>query len=153
MLTNNDVLRRVRYTFDLEDDATIALFKLGGLDVTRAQISDWLKRDEDPAFQELNDFGLASFLNGFIIKRRGKREGPQPVAETRLYNNRILVKLKIALKLTSDDILPMISTEESPMSPHELSAFFRKPDHKHYRPCKDQVLRRFLNGMQKRFRP
>ncbi|MCP4625083.1 MAG: DUF1456 family protein, partial [bacterium] len=39
-----------------------------------------------------------------------------------------------------------------PMSKHELSAFFRRPDHKNYRDCKDQILRNFLNGVQLKYR-
>jgi uncharacterized protein YehS (DUF1456 family) len=35
---------------------------------------------------------------------------------------------------------------------HELSAFFRKPDHKNYRECKDQVLRNFLKGLELKYR-
>jgi len=38
------------------------------------------------------------------------------------------------------------------MSKHELSAFFRKPGHKHYRECKDQILRVFLKGLQMKYR-
>ena len=34
------------------------------------------------------------------------------------------------------------------VSKPELSAFFRKPGHKHYRECKDQFLRNFLQGLQ-----
>jgi len=44
-------------------------------------------------------------------------------------------------------------TKELLAEGHELSALFRKPGHKHYRPCQDQVLRRFLHGMQLAFRP
>ena len=33
------------------------------------------------------------------------------------------------------------------ISKHELSAFFRKPNHNSYRPCLDQYLRNFLNGL------
>ena len=38
------------------------------------------------------------------------------------------------------------------MSKHELSAFFRKKGHKHYRECKDQILRHFIKGIQVKFR-
>jgi len=34
------------------------------------------------------------------------------------------------------------------LSKHELSAFFRKPGHKNFRECNDQVLRKFLQGLQ-----
>jgi uncharacterized protein YehS (DUF1456 family) len=152
-MTNNDVLRRVRYTFDVDDGAMVAVFRLAGREVTRAVVSDWLKNDEDPARTELSDHDLAFFLNGFIIKRRGHREGPPAVAETVLTNNIILIKLKIALDLKADAMLEMICSGDLQLSRHELSAFSRKPGHKHYRKCMDQVLRNFLQGMQARYRP
>lgn len=152
MITNNNVLRRVRYTFELEDAEMIRVFELGGQKVSRADISDWLKRDDDEAFVALDDLGMATFLNGFIVRQRGRREGPQPVAESELTNNLILVKLRIALKLQADDVLELIRSEELDFSRHELSALFRKPGHKHYRECMDQVLRNFLHGMQAKYR-
>ncbi|MDA7726128.1 DUF1456 family protein, partial [Pseudomonadales bacterium] len=30
---------------------------------------------------------------------------------------------------------------------------FRKPKHKHYRACKDQILRNFIHGIQMQYRP
>lgn len=152
-ITNNDVLRRVRYTFDLDDAEMIRVFGLASLTVTRAQVSDWLKRADDPAFAPLDDLGLATFLNGFIVRQRGRRDGPQPKPESELTNNLILVKLRIALNLQADDVLELICGDDVEFSRHELSALFRKPGHKHYRECLDQVLRNFLNGMQSRYRP
>jgi uncharacterized protein YehS (DUF1456 family) len=151
-MTNNDILRRIRYTFSFDDTKIIAIFALGGLDVTRAEISDWLKKDDDPEFQKCNDVTLARFLNGLIIEKRGKKDGPQPEPETSLTNNIIFRKLKIALNLQADEVLMLIKQADFSMSKHELSAFFRKPDHKHYRKCKDQVLRYFLKGVQLKYR-
>ncbi len=151
-MTNNDILRRIRYIFDLNDSKMIALFGLADCQVTREQISDWLKKDDDPAYQPCSDTQLAIFLNGLIVDRRGKKEGPQPKPEKRLTNNIIFRKLKIALNLKDEDILEMMERAQWHMSKHELSAFFRKPDHKHYRDCKDQILRNFLKGMQIKYR-
>ena len=151
-MTNNDILRRIRYTFNFDDTKMIAIFGLAGLDVTRAEISDWLKKEDDPDFQKCNDVTLASFLNGLIIDKRGKKDGPQPAPETSLTNNIIFRKLKIALNLQADEVLMLIKRADFSLSKHELSAFFRKPDHKHYRKCKDQVLRYFLKGVQLKYR-
>lgn len=130
----------------------ISMFSQGGLEATRAQISDWLKKDDDPAFQQLSDLELATFLNGLIIEKRGKKEGPLPEPEKRLDNNMIFRKLKIALDLKAEDTLAILALSDFTISKHELSAFFRKPGHKHYRACKDQVLRNFLKGLQIRYR-
>lgn len=151
-MTNNDILRRIRYAFDFNDSKMIEIFGLAEFQVTREQISNWLKKDTDPAFQKCNDTQLAIFLNGLITDRRGKKEGSSPKPEQRLTNNIIFRKLKIALDLKAEDILAIMALSDFHMSKHELSAFFRKPDHKHYRECKDQVLRNFINGMQLQYR-
>ncbi|MBW1678626.1 MAG: DUF1456 family protein [Deltaproteobacteria bacterium] len=151
-MTNNDILRRLRYTFDFDDSKMIVLFGLANLEVTRGQVSDWLKKEDDPAYQNCTDTKLAIFLNGLINDKRGKKEGPQPEPEKRLTNNIIFRKLKIALDLKSDDVLDIMDLANLRISKHELSAFFRKPDHKHYRNCKDQILRNFLKGVQLKYR-
>ncbi len=152
-MTNNDILRRIRYTFDFSDTKMMAIFDLAGYQITRSQISDWLKRDDDPAYQECNDFQLAIFLNGLINDKRGKKEGPQPEAEEQLTNNIIFMKLKIALNLKAEDVLEIMNLTDLRMSKHELSAFFRKAGHKNYRNCQDQILRNFLKGMQLKYGP
>ena len=151
-MTNNDILRRIRYVFDFNDDKMIAIFESADCKVTRAQVSDWMKAEDDPDFDKLNDELLATFLNGLINDKRGKREGPQPVPEKELSNNAIFMKLKIALNMQAEDILEIMSSSDFRMSKHELSAFFRKAGHKHYRECKDQILRIFLKGLQMRYR-
>lgn len=148
-MINNDILRRIRYLFDFSDLKMIALFKLANYDVEKTDVSDWLKKEDDPLLIEITDKELAIFLNGLIIEKRGKREGPQPEPEDRLNNNMILRKLKIALDLKTDDILDLFALIDKKISKHELSAFFRNSDHKSYRPFKDQYLRNFLNALQR----
>ena len=87
-----------------------------------------------------------------ITEKRGKKEGLQPKPEKRLNNNVIFLKLKIALNLKAEDVLAILALADFRMSKHELSAFFRRPDHKHFRECKDQVLRNFLHGVQLKYR-
>ena len=151
-MRNNDILRRLRYVFDFSDSKMMAIYKEGGMEVVRADISSWLKKDDDPDFVACTDHLLATFLNGFINDKRGKREGVEQVAETYLPNNLILRKLKIGLNLKDEDLLEILSLAEVRLSKHELSAFFRKKGHKNYRSCKDQVLRNFLAGLQVKFR-
>lgn len=151
-MNNNDILRSLRYTFDFGDDRMIKLFELGGKTVTRAEVSNWLKRDDDAEFVGIYDKDLAYFLNGLIIYNRGQKEDQLPVAEKTLTNNMILKKLKIALSLKDEDILAVLEKVDVKLSKHELSAFFRKPTQSQYMPCLDQVLRNFLKGIQIRYR-
>lgn len=151
-MNNNDILRRLRYTFDFQDTDMIAIFAAADHETTRSEISDWLKKDEDPAFMDCDDETLAIFLNGLINTKRGRKDGPLQVPEKRLNNNIVFRKLRIALDLKAEDILEILESENLKMSKHELSAFFRKVDHKHYRECLDQVLRNFLKGVQFKYR-
>ena len=62
-------------------------------------------------------------------------------------NNTILKKLRIALELKDTDIIEILKLADFEISKSELSALFRKEDHKNYKECGDQLLRRFLNGL------
>lgn len=147
-MKNNDLLRRIRYVFDFSDTKMMEIFALADYPATRAEISDWLKKEDDPDFRSLHDKYLAIFLNGLINHNRGKREGPQPKPEKTLNNNLILRKLRIALNLKDTDILKIFELAEIYLSLHEINAFFRKPGQSQYRVCKDQFLRNFIYGLQ-----
>ncbi|MFH0784807.1 MAG: DUF1456 family protein [Pseudomonadota bacterium] len=152
-MNNTDILRSIRYTLDLGDSKMMAIFKLADYHVTRDQICNWLKKDDDPDWQNCSDMQLAIFLNGLIIDKRGKKEGPPADPEKRLNNNIVLRKLKIAFDLTGEEIVKIMGAAGLRMSDHEVSSFFRRSDHRHYRSCKDQVLRNFLKGLQMKYRP
>ena len=151
-MQNNDILRRLRYTFQLTDTNVIELCAIGGLETNRETIRNWLKKDDDPDFVSLYDIDLAAFLNGFITQKRGKKEGDSSKPEKSLNNNIILRKLKIALNLKDEDILDLLNLANFNFSRHELSALFRKPEQEQFRACKDQVLRNFLMGLQLKYR-
>jgi len=152
MMHPNEVLRRIRYIFDYDDVTMIRLFGLGGEAVTRAQVSDWLKRDDSDSFREMSEKLLATFLNGLIIDKRGKRDGELPVAESEMDNNLVLKKMKIALALKTDDIVKLFKAQGKNISEHELSAFLRNPKQSQYREFQDQYIRVFLDGLKNKHR-
>ncbi|MBQ75194.1 MAG: hypothetical protein CMQ20_09255 [Gammaproteobacteria bacterium] len=152
-MTNNDILRQLRFVFDYKDPFMVKLFSQGGLETSKEQVNCWLKKEDHAEFQELEDPALASFLNGLIVEKRGKREGPEPEIEKWLTNNIILKKLKIALDMKAEDVIKTLERVNLRIGKSELSAFFRKPKHKHYRVCKNQILRNFIHGIQMQYRP
>jgi uncharacterized protein YehS (DUF1456 family) len=147
-MDNNDILRKLRFTYDYSDNAMIDIFALAGMKVTRAEVSDWLKKEEDPAFQKMVDVQLAAFLNGMIYMNRGKQEGKELPPEERLNNNIILRKLKIALNLKDEDIINILRLVDFELGKPELTSFFRATSQPQYRPLKDQIMRKFLHGLQ-----
>lgn len=152
-MTYNDVLSRLRYMFDYSDAEMVAVFAAADHEVALEQVMRWLSKEEDPFYEQLGDRDLALFLNGLINHRRGRRPGPQAVPEERLDNNLIAKKLKIALNLKGEDMIRVLNLADFQLSNHELSAFFRKPGHKHYRELNDQILRYLLRGLQMEYRP
>ena len=89
-MTNNDCLRRIRYILDFGDSKMIDVFAQADQTVTREEVSAWLKKDDDEDFVACRDTMFATFLNGLINDRRGKKDGDQPKPE-KLLNNNILL--------------------------------------------------------------
>lgn len=152
-MTNNDLLRRLRFILNIKDTKVIKILALVDYQVPLPRVVSWLKKETDDDFTVCSDKDILAFLDGLIIEKRGKREAPpgqtlKPLPVQRLNNNLIFLKLKIAFNLKSDDVLEMLELAEYNISASELSAFFRKKNHRHYRVCKDQILRKFLKGLQ-----
>lgn len=62
-------------------------------------------------------------------------------------NNDIMKKLRVAMKFTDDDIIKVLQLVDFRITKTEITAIFRKEDHPNFKPCGDQILRNFLNGL------
>jgi uncharacterized protein YehS (DUF1456 family) len=56
-------------------------------------------------------------------------------------------KLRVALQLRDDDIIKILELVDFRITKTELGAIFRNDDHPNFKPCGDQILRNFLNGL------
>ena len=152
-MLNNDILRRVRYALNIKDRTMLDIFKYGENLITHEELLNLLKREGEEDFLKCSNKVLEAFLDGLIILKRGKQEPKDgkeytPVKITKNnINNIILKKLKIALSLKSDDMLQIFKLAGLELSSSELSAVFRKEDHKNYRECGDKYIRNFLKGL------
>ncbi|HKL85490.1 MAG TPA: DUF1456 family protein, partial [Treponemataceae bacterium] len=108
-MTNNDILKRLRYTFDYSTNKMMAISHLAEPNDKKDFLDAWLLKEEEAGYAECSDRDLAVFLNGLIIEKRGKKEGPQPVPEEKLTNNSIFMKIRIALNFTAEDVLAVLS--------------------------------------------
>lgn len=147
-MINNDLLRRICAILNFNDEKTLAVFKLGQGSLTKEQLASCYKEKNDNDYKELLDVEFASFLNGLIIDKRGKKDGPQHQAEQVLTNNIIFNKLKIALSFKADEVIAILELADLSLGKYELSAFFRNVNHKHYRACDDDVLSTFIKGLK-----
>lgn len=148
-MTNNSVLKRLRYIEGFSNTVLQSIFKEVGYVAALEDIEAWQAKEEDPTYKAMQDVELALFLNGLIQQKRGKKEGSPSVLETSLENNDIFKKVKIAYQLTSDDLLKIFQLSGKTVSKHEVSSFLRNPKQEKYCEMQDQYLRNFLSGLQK----
>ncbi len=155
-MNHNDVLRRVRFALRIDDNGALSIFHLAGYKMDIEYLKANMKKEEEPGYLPCRDSVMGLFLDGLIIKMRGAQSStpPPPLAPGELItNNDILRKLRIALSFRDDDMLEVMKLGNFTMSKGEMSAFFRKPDHRNFKPCGDQVLRYFLLGLARKLRP
>ena len=164
-MDNNDRLIRLRYALDIKDTQMIEIFKLGGVILTEEEVRKLLIKSKDGYDIMMNNTTeenipcdnrtLEAFLNGLIIFKRGKQDAkpgqpenpPFIITDNKSVNNILLKKLKIALSLTSEDMLDILQKAGVVISKGELSAVFRKEGHKNYKACGDRYARNFLKGL------
>ena len=169
-MDNNDILIRLRYAMDIKDAEMVEIFKLGGIELTVTDVRKLLIKSKDSYRDDADDIEdieemeenlkcnnntLESFLNGYIILKRGQKdseprqsESLEPPARNREKpNNMLLKKMKIALSLTSEDMLDIFKKTGITVTKGELSALLRKEGHKNYKECGDKYARNFLKGL------
>lgn len=154
-MLNSDILRRIRYAFNFDDKMMLEIFSLGGVTMDVAALKNHLKKEDAPGYLPLSSRSLTNFLDGLILRKRGapKTAPTTPVKKEVFSNNMVLRKIKIALQFKEEDLLSVLERSEMVVSKSELSALFRKKDHKNYKVCGDQLLRNFLAGLAGYKRP
>lgn len=159
---------------DIKDTDMLKIFKLGGITLTKEELQRMLlkpkkgsnvesEEDEFVANDDMkkcNNFMLESFLNGYILLKRGKQETKPDQPEKQAYmiidnkdvNNILLKKLKIALSLTSEDMLEILKLAGMNLSNSELSSVLRRRGQRNYKECGDRYARKFLKGLAVRYK-
>jgi uncharacterized protein YehS (DUF1456 family) len=150
-MTNNDVLRTLRYALMLDNNALLGCLREVGVRLEPRELAALLKLEGEPGFMPLPDEVLEHLLQGLIILKRGRREPTEaearPQRPERLTNNRILRALRIALALQDRDVVAIMGLSGVHVGKPELSALFRREGHRNHQPCGDQFLRNFLRGL------
>lgn len=150
-MTNNDVLRSLRYILGINDAELAAIITLGGSALNAHEVKQMLLFDSDAEFLACSDEVMANALDGLVYSKRGKDDSrPAPPQENPITNNLVLKKFRVAFELKDSDMHDIMASVNFPVSKPEMSALFRKPGHKNYRECGDQFLRNFLKGLASR---
>ena len=73
MLTNNDILKKLRVAHKLRDEDIIKILELVDFKISKGALGDMFRNEDHPGFEEAGDQILRKFLDGLIIKLRGPR--------------------------------------------------------------------------------
>jgi len=151
-MLNDDILRRLRHALEIDDAHTARLLSTPEEPVTPEHALLCLDASSD---EDCPPIWLARFLDALVLERRGPRDPsapPLPPPSEEISNNMVLKKIRIALVYKEEEMLETIARGGMKFSPAELTALFRKPGHKHFRSCGDELLNAFLTGLTERLR-
>lgn len=71
MLSNNDILKKLRVAHKLRNDEIIEILELVDFKISKGALGDLFRNEEHPNYVEAGDQILRNFLNGLIIHLRG----------------------------------------------------------------------------------
>ena len=74
MISNNDVLIKLRIALQLRDDDIIEILKLVDFKISKTELSAFFRKEDHPNYKPLGDQIMRKFLNGLIIHKRGVME-------------------------------------------------------------------------------
>lgn len=77
MLSNNDILKKLRVALSLRNDDIIKILGLVNFEMTKGALGDLFRNEDHPGYVEAGDQVLRNFLNGLIIYKRGKLPNPK----------------------------------------------------------------------------
>jgi uncharacterized protein YehS (DUF1456 family) len=73
MLTNNDILKKLRVAHKLRNEDILEILELAEFKISKGALGDLFRNEDQPGFEEAGDQILRKFLDGLIIKLRGPR--------------------------------------------------------------------------------
>ena len=78
MLSNNDILKKLRVALALRNDDIIKILSLADFEISKGALGDLFRNEDHTGDVEAGDQILRNFLNGLIIYNRGKLATPKP---------------------------------------------------------------------------
>jgi len=71
MLTNNDILKKLRVALQLKDEDVQKILKLSDFEISISEINALYQKPDHRNFKECGDQLLRNFLDGLVIYKRG----------------------------------------------------------------------------------
>ncbi|MCF6244095.1 MAG: DUF1456 family protein [Sulfurovum sp.] len=146
-LTTNEILFRIQKALKLSLEDMLEAYKLESYDMASEHLNALLKKRLDKGFEKCTYEELGIFLDGLVTLKRGPSPKKPNDEAVELTNNLILKKLRIALELKEVETEIIFGLAEVELTKQQLASLFRKESHKNFKPCSDELLMAFLEGL------
>ena len=147
LISTNEILYRIQKALKLSMADMLEAYKLEDYNIEPSHLESLLKRRQEKDFMLCSYEELGIFLDGLVTLKRGPSPKKRSDDIVELTNNLILKKLRIALELKEAEIEIIFSLVEIELSKQQLASLFRKEDHKNFKPCSNELLVIFLEGL------
>jgi len=148
VISTNEILYRIQKALNLTQEEMMSCYSLEAYDMKSTHLEALVKRRQDKGFELCSYEELGVFLDGLVTLKRGpstKKSNADEAVE--LTHNLILKKLRIALELKEAETEIIFGLAEIELSKQQLASLFRKESHKNFKPCSDELLMSFLEGL------
>ena len=148
IISTNEILYRIQKALNLTIEEILKIYQLESYEMSETHLNTLLKRRLDKGFMLCSYEELGVFLDGLVTFKRGpspKKSTDDVVVE--LTNNLILKKLRIALELKEAETEIIFGLADVELTKQQLASLFRKENHKNFKPCSDELLMAFIEGL------
>ena len=77
-MSNNEIMKKLRVALQLRDDEIVKILALVDFKITKSEVNDLFRNEDQPNFKKCGDQFLRNFLNGLVIHLRGPKEDKNP---------------------------------------------------------------------------
>ena len=148
IISTNKILYRIQKALNLTIDEILEAYKLEEYQMDTTHLKSLLKRRQDKGFMLCSYEELGVFLDGLVTLKRGSSpKKPNNDEAVELTNNLILKKLRIALELKEAETEIIFSLADIELTKQQLASLFRKESHKNFKPCSNELLMAFIEGL------
>jgi len=148
LISTNEILYRIKKALNLTSKEMLETYKLETYKMEEKHLDGLLARRQNKDFILCSYEELGIFLDGLVTLKRGPSpKKPNNDETVSLTNNLILKKLRIALELKEAQTEIIFGLADVELSKQQLASLFRKESHKNFKPCSDELLMAFLEGL------
>ena len=144
----NDILFKLKTALSIDNESLIKAYALAEYEMKEERLNSILKRRQDKGYEDATYEELGVFLDGLVLLKRGPSDKVANDDEVvALTNNLILKKVRVAMELKEPELVILFALAEVSLTKRQIGSLFRKEGSKNFKECSDELLIKFLEGL------